>query len=114
MTLFSIRAISMGALAFATMVAGAAAQTPSPILNDVEVRRLVASEAPADHTRLSGHFTALADRYSAEARKHEAMARAGAGNPNRNTSAGMSAHCRRLAELNTESASTLRELATHH
>ncbi len=42
------------------------------------------------------------------------MARSFVGNPNRNTGAGMSVHCHKLAELNSHSATTLRELASHH
>ena len=37
-----------------------------------------------------------------------------AGNPSRNVGTGMSAHCKRLADLNTQSATTVRELATYH
>jgi hypothetical protein len=36
------------------------------------------------------------------------------GNPNRSTGGDVSLHCKRLAELNTQSAATLRELAAHH
>jgi hypothetical protein len=60
------------------------------------------------------HFSALADRYDAEARRHEVMAASSTGNPRGNVGAGMSLHCGRLAALNTESANTLRELAGHH
>jgi hypothetical protein len=43
------------------------------------------------------------------------MSQSFVGNPSRsNLGAGMSAHCKRLADLNTESATTLRELATYH
>jgi hypothetical protein len=41
------------------------------------------------------------------------MAKSFVGNPNRNTGAGMSAHCRN-GRLNDQSAATLRELATYH
>ena len=114
MTTFSIRTLAMGALAVVAAVGVAAAQTTSPILNTLEVRTLVERGEPTDHARLSGHFAALADRHDAEARRHTAMASSFGGNPNRNLGGGMSAHCKRLATLNTESAATLRELVKHH
>lgn len=115
MTTFKIRALAMGALAIVTLAGSAAAQTSaSPVLNTLEVRKLVGSSEPADHARLTAHFSALADRHDAEARRHTAMAQSAGGNPNRSTGGGMSMHCRRLATLNTESAATLRELAKHH
>jgi hypothetical protein len=103
----------MGALAVVTIMGTASAQT-SPILSAVEVRKLVVSAEPADHTRLAEHFSALAARYDAEVRRHNAMAASFASNPSRNLGTGMSAHCKRLATLNTETAATLRELAGHH
>lgn len=42
------------------------------------------------------------------------MAQSFGGNPGRNVGVNMSAHCARIAGLNTESATTLRELAAHH
>ena len=36
------------------------------------------------------------------------------GNPSRNLGTGMSVHCKRLADLNTEPATTVRELAADH
>jgi hypothetical protein len=80
----------------------------------VTVRELVARAEPADHARLSAHFTALRQRYVGEVARHTAMSKSFAGNPNRNIGSGMTIHCRKLAELNTQSAATLRELATFH
>ena len=114
MTTFQFRRLAVGTLGILLLAGAAAAQATSPILNTLEVQKLVASGEPGDHTTLSAHFTALADRYAAEARRHESMARSFVGNPNRNTGSGMSIHCRRLAELNKESAAMLRELAAHH
>ena len=62
------------ALALAVVVALPAlamAQTGSPILNALEVRKLVTSADPADNARLSAHFAALADQYGREATRHE-------------------------------------------
>ena len=50
----------------------------------------------------------------AEAKRHTSMAQSFVGNPSRNLGTGMSAHCKQLADLNTKSATELRELATYH
>ena len=99
-------------LAFAGTVT--AQDKPNSLLNTLEVRQLVARAEPADNARLSAHFSALADRYTAEARRHLSMSQSFVGNPSRNLGTGMSVHCKRLAELNTESATTVRELAAYH
>lgn len=110
------RVLSIGALAFLTLAGGAVAQTrSSAVLNALEVRTLVASAEPGDNARLSAHFAALAERYTAEAKRHTAMAQAFVGSPSRRVAVNSAAdHCKRLAQLNTESAATVRELATHH
>jgi hypothetical protein len=114
MTTFTFRSLAIGTLAVLMFTGNALSQTASPILNTLEVQKLVASSQPPDNAKLSAHFAALGDRYAAEAKRHEAMARSFGGNPNRNYEPGMSAHCRKLAGLDNQSASTLRELATHH
>ena len=114
MTTFTFRPLAIGTLALLMFGGNALSQTAAPVLNTLEVQKLVASSAPGDNVTLSAHFTALADRYAAEARRHTAMAQLYVGNPNRSTGGSMSIHCKRLAELNTESATTLRELADHH
>jgi hypothetical protein len=116
MRAISIRLIAVGTLAVVALAGAAAAQTPSsPILNALEVRKLVSSSEPADNARLSAHFAALADRYAADARRHNAMAQAFIAAPTRRVPANTAAdHCKRLAALNTKSAQTLRELAAHH
>jgi hypothetical protein len=91
-----------------------AAQTALPVLNKLELPTLIASSVPADQTRVAGHFAAMADRHEAEAARHRAMSRAAAGNPSRQLSTSMSVYCTRLAELSTQAAATLRELAAHH
>ena len=106
--------LAMGVLAGFTVIGTVDAQTTSPLLNTLEVRTLIASAEPADHTTLARHFATLADGYDAEARRQDVMATSVAGNPSRNFSTGRSAHGARLARLNTASATTLRELATHH
>lgn len=114
MTTFTFRPLAIGTLAILMFAGNALSQTASPILNTLEVQKLVASAEPADNARLSAHFNALADRYAAEASRHTAIAQSVGGNPNRSMGGGMAMHCRRLAELDTQSAATLRELVSHH
>jgi hypothetical protein len=92
----------------------AAQEKPSALLNTLEVREFVARAEPADNLRLSAHFNALGDRYAAEAKRHASMSQSFVGNPSRNMGSGMSAHCKRLADLNTQSATAIRELAAFH
>jgi hypothetical protein len=107
--------LSVAVAAILTFAGGAAAQDkPSGLLSSLEVRELVARAEPADHARLSAHFEALAERYDVEAKRHRSMAQGYVGNPSRNVGTGMSVHCKRLAELNMQSATTVRELATFH
>lgn len=116
MKTISIRPLSIGALALLTFAGAAAAQTTSSaVLNSLEVQELIKRAEPADHARLGVHFAVLAEQYALDARKHTAMAQAFITGPTRRTAANSSAgHCKRLAELNTQSAATLRELAVHH
>ena len=110
-----IRPIAFAIVATLAMGSQAMGQGRMPgLLNTLEVRQLVERGEPADHARLSAHFTVLADRYSAEAKRHTTMAESFVGNPNRSLGSSMSAHCRRLADLNTQSATTVRELAVYH
>jgi len=103
------------ALTLATLLATANAQTGSPILNTLEVQKLVASTDPEDNARLGAHFAALADHYAREATRHDAMAQAFIASPTRRTPTNTAAdHCKRLADLNKQSADTLRELAAYH
>jgi hypothetical protein len=109
------RSLSLAAIAFLTFAGGVAAQEkPSGVLNTLEVQQLVKRTEPGDNARLAAHFTALAERYAAEAKRHTSMAQGFVGNPSRNLGSGMSAHCKQLADLNTKSATELRELATYH
>jgi hypothetical protein len=115
MKAIQIRSLSFVALAFLAFAGIAPAQDKaSAILNTLEVQQLVKRAEPGDNARLAAHFTALADRYAAEAKRHTSMAQSFVGNPSRNLGTGMSAHCKQLADLNTKSATELRELATYH
>ena len=109
------RSVLIAAIAMLTFAGSVAAQEkPSGLLNSVEVQQLVKRAGPGDNARLAAHFTSLADRYAAEARRHMSMAQSFVGNPSRNLATGMSAHCKQLADLNTKSATELRELAAYH
>jgi hypothetical protein len=109
------RPVAIAAIALLTMAGSAASQgKPGGLLNSLEVRQLVARAEPADNARLGAHFSALADRYAAEAKRHISMSQSFVGNPSRNLGTGMSVHCKRLADLNTQSATTVRELAAYH
>lgn len=110
-----IRLRSVAVLAVLAFAATATARQNAPAaLNALEVQQLVARAEPSDHARLGAHFNALAERYAAEAKQHALLAQSLGGNPTRNPAFGSSLHCTRLAELNTRSAATLRELAAHH
>jgi hypothetical protein len=112
----SIRTLGAAAVAVVTVTGAAAGQTPaSPVVNTLEVRKLVASSDPSDNARLSAHFAALANQYAGEAKRHSAMAQAFIAAPTRRVPAHTAAdHCKRLATLNTQSAETVRELAAYH
>ncbi len=112
---FQIYSLSLPILALLVFAGNAAAQEKSsPLLSTLEVRQLVAHGRPDDHARLAGHFTALAEQYTTEAKRHTSMSKGFVGNPSRNLGTALGAHCRRLAELNTQSATAVRELAAHH
>ena len=110
-----IRALSLALFTLTFVGVAAAEDKPSTVLNALEVRQLIAHGASSDHARLASHFAALAEQYTAEATRHTAMAQHSVGNPSRNlSSTALSAHCQRLAELNTQSATVVRELAAYH
>ena len=110
------RGIAIGLFAVAAFATQAAVETAQPgVLTSSEVRQLIARGEPADQARLRDHFTALADQYAADAKQHSAMAGAFIASPSVRVRAQSSAdHCKRLENLATQSAATLRELASHH
>ena len=115
MNTIQIRFLSVTALAFLVLTGSATAQDKSSaVLNSLDVQQFVKRAEPGDSARLAAHFTALAERYTAEAKRHTSMAQSFVGNPSRNLGTGMSAHCKQLADLNTKSATELRELAAYH
>ena len=85
------RSLSIAAMVVLTFAGSVAAQEkPSGLLNSLEVQQLVKRAEPGDNARLAVHFTALADRYAAEAKRHTSMAQSFVGNPSRNLGTGMS------------------------
>ena len=110
-----IRSLLLPALAFVLFAGSTAAQDKSAaLLNTLEVQQLVKRAEPGDNARLAAHFTALADGYVDQAKRHTSMAQSFVGNANRSLGTAMSVHCKQLADLNTQSATELRELATYH
>ena len=104
----------VAAVAVVAVANVAAAQTPAGLLNRLEVQRLVAADTPEASLALATHFTALADRYAADAARHKAMGRAYSANANRSAGTNASRHCERLASLAAESSTAAREMATYH
>ena len=104
----------IGCAAVLVMASPLAAQTSSGVLNSLEVKRLVTEGTPAANATLAKHFAALADKYAAEAAAHNVMASAYSGNRNHSLGGSMGLHCRKLAELATDSAKTAREMVSYH
>lgn len=102
------------AVALSAALAAAAAAKPAKLLTSIEVRQLAASANRGDQARLREHFDALAVRYETDARRHDNVARAVVGNPNRQLGADLAMRHRRRAESARESAAIARELAAHH
>ena len=116
MTANRSRILAASFVAVATLGAAASAQqaAPSGLLSATQVRDLAAkASTPAEHVQLRGHFTALAEQYEAEAKRHAAMAKL-PGNPNRPSGSGYAAHWTRLSESVAAMAKSARELATFH
>jgi hypothetical protein len=110
-----LRSLAIAAAALVSLAGSVGAQErPSALLNSLEVKQLVERAEPADHARLTAHFSAVAERYTVEAKRHVSMSQSFTGNPRRDLGTGMSAHCKRLADLNTQSATAVREVAAYH
>ena len=101
-------------LAIAGFATAAAAQDRTALLTSIEVKELVASGQRDDHARLRDHFAALADKYEADAQRHTAIGKSLTGNPNHPPAVPPGARYARLAESETASATTVRELSAHH
>jgi len=114
-----MRTIFFRSLAFAVATltvtsAAAGEERASRLLNSMAVGQLMARAEPADHVRLSDHFSALGDWHTAQINRHKSMSERFLGNASRNLPTGMSMHCNRLADLHAQSAMAARQLADHH
>jgi hypothetical protein len=110
-------------LATAALAGAARGQVPSrtaDLLSSTDLRALVAAAAtPADHTRISRHFAAVAAGYDADARAHRELAvlyrkSPTASETKRPGAPDTAAHCERLASRATEAAREARHLADGH
>lgn len=116
MTTTRIRTLAAGIFAFAAAGAIAAAQQTgsADLLTATQVRELAAkASTPAEHAQLRNHFTALAERYDADAKRHAALAKL-PGNPNRQVGSGYAMHHTRLSQAAGDMAKSARELTTFH
>ena len=103
------------ALAAAVFIADtSAAQTPSWLLNRLEVQRLVSVNTPDAHARLSKHFIALAESYTADAARYRARATASIGNPNHRLAAGIDVRRTQQAEDAARLADAARAMTAYH
>jgi hypothetical protein len=116
MKTYFVRFVVLAGLAALTPESHLIAQnSPSAPLNEAEVRQLIVRGEPADHARLSRHFTAMAQQYTTDAKRHESMGQAFSGNTKlAHIAVSQQEHCRQLSSRNLESAATFRELAAHH
>jgi len=108
------RALTISAFTAFAFTSLATAQTPATVFNTLELERLVASAVPDDHQRVSVHFATLADRYTADAARHEQIASSYARNPVAKLGRDMADHCRTLARIDRELAVQLRDLSAQH
>lgn len=113
MRTFFTRTVFAG-LALLTLTTGASAQDRSRLLTSIEVKELVTSSRPADHSRLRDHFAALADKYTSDARRYRNVAFVMTGNPNHPPAVPPGARWSRAAEQAEDSAVVARELSAHH
>ncbi len=72
------------------------------------------AKTPADHVRLSKHFTAEAAQYKVDADSHAAMAAGYRSANRRGRLEGAAGHCDRLVQKIREAATEARELAAYH
>ena len=108
MTTIRIRVLAAGVLTFAAVaVAGAAQQAAPGVLTATQVRELATkASSPAEHSQMRDHFTALAARYEADAKRFAGTVPL-AGNPNRRSGVDYQMHWRRLAETAAEMAAAV-------
>ena len=122
-TFFSrITIVALCAFALAAAVAVSAGQTgkSGDLLTSKQVKELVANaKTPADHTKLSKHFSALAAKYEADAAEHVELSAVYRKNPGtaeskRPGGPDTAVHCDRFAQLARDAAKEARDLAAAH
>lgn len=115
MRAIQVRTVAALGLALAVVATTGAAQQAgnSALLTATQVRDLAAkASTPAEHAQLRDHFTALAEKYEADAKRHAALAKL-PGSPRQIVNA-YATHHTRLLEAVTDTAKSARELATFH
>lgn len=105
--------VALAVIAAAALTA-APQEMPGAILNDAELRQAMSATGGPDHAKLAAHFTALADRYAADAARHREMAKGFSSNTSRAGGPDMRGHCTALANLNVGMEKSARELAKLH
>ena len=89
----------------------------APAPSDAQLRELSASaRTPADHKVLEEYFAGLAEKYTRDAQRHNAMAQSYRGHANDRSGsfAALAVHCDGLAKSSRESANRARAAATEH
>ena len=84
---------------------------------DAQLRELSAgARTAAEHRALESYFSGLAEKYTSDARRHDAMAQSYRGHANDRSGsfAALAVHCEGLAKSSRESASKARAAATEH
>jgi hypothetical protein len=102
------------AIAVVAAAGSAAAQTPSGLLNILDLQRLVATDTPEAHATLAKHFVALADTYARDAARFNALATAPGGNPNHAPPIAPGARRARQATAAAQLAESARAMAAYH
>jgi hypothetical protein len=117
---FTVLLATAAFIAASVTIASAQNTKSSDLLTTKQVQELLATaKTPADHMKLSRHFTALAAKYETDAKHHDLVAAAYRKNPTASESKRPGApdtalHCERLAQLARDSAKVAREVAAEH
>ena len=89
----------------------------APVPTDAQLHELSAgARTAADHRALEDYFTGLAEKYTRDAQRHDAMAQSYRGHANDRSGsfAALAVHCEGLAKSSRESANKARAAATEH
>ena len=86
----------------------------APAPSDAQLRELSAgARTPADHKALEDYFTGIAEKYTRDAQRHDAMAQSYRGHANDRSGsfAALAVHCDQLAKSSREAANNARAAA---